>query len=365
MRFKKFMLPVAILLLAALACNLPTSIVTSTQAPNVPANPPVLVTVPTTAGDTAVPPAATNTPILHVIKPVDTTLGPVPFVYDVDSSGTAPERRAPYGDSYNIDRFERPFLQDMTYNNNLDILSFNLTKDETWYYVSIALVGSDPNDALGIDYGVEVDLNRDGFGDYLIWARPPYGEWSTSNVEVRADKNRDTAGLSADKSDAPIKGDGYETLVFDGNTGQGSANDPDLAWVRAGAGKYAAIQFAFKQSLIGSTFMMGVVADAGLKDPGKFDYNDRFTEAEAGSPIKDKQYYPLKALYAVDNTCWNAFGFNPTGDEPKLCPTNEPPPSIKEPKAPTPDYCTSIGKPNPGNCIYGWSGPPWCMCTPG
>jgi hypothetical protein len=56
-----------------------------------------------------------------------------------------------------------------------------------------------------------------------------------------------------------------------------------------------------------------------------YDYNDRFTEAEAGSPVYDKQYYPLKALFAVDNTCWEAFGFKANGYEPKLCPRAEPP----------------------------------------
>jgi hypothetical protein len=270
-----------------------------------------------------------------VLQPPDTVPGPGSFVYDVDTSGTAPEKRAPYGDSYNINRFERPFLQDMTYVQNLDVVTFNLTKDDTWYYVSIALIGDDPNDPLGIDYGVEIDLDHDGFGDFLVWAQPPYtSAWSTVNLKVLADKNHDTGGLSAEKSDAPFNGNGYETLVFDGNNGAGTASDNDLAWVRINAGQYATAQFAFKRSLIGSSFMMGVVADAGLKDPGKFDYNDRFTEAEAGSPIKDKQYYPLKALYAVDNTCWEAFGFPPTGYEPKLCP-KEIPSTKKAPKAPT------------------------------
>ena len=40
------------------------------------------------------------------------------------------------------------------------------------------------------------------------------------------------------------------------------------------------------------SFMYGALADAGLKDVPKLDYVDRFTEAEAGSPVKDKQYYP-------------------------------------------------------------------------
>ncbi|MBI3738325.1 MAG: hypothetical protein HY258_04700 [Chloroflexi bacterium] len=352
MRNKSLIHFVLFLLIAALACNLPFITSPSTQAPNAP---PALATVPTTAADTVVPPSATNTPILHIIKPADIAPTQGAFVYDVDSSGTAPEKRAPYGDSYDIDRFERPFLQDMTYIQNLDILNFNLTKDDTWYYTSMATIGNDPNDSHNIDYGVEIDLNHDGFGDYLIWAQPPYTPpWSTTNVKVFADKNHDTGGLSGEKSDAPISGDGYETLVFDGNTGAGTANDPDLAWVRVNAGKYATVQFALKRSLIGSSFMLGVLADAGLKDPGKFDYNDRFTEAEAGSPIKNKQYYPLKALYEIDNTCWEAFGFKPTGYEPKLCPREEPKPQKTPSACEPPPYC------HPPD--WYWYGEPVCYC---
>jgi hypothetical protein len=95
------------------------------------------------------------------------------------------------------------------------------------------------------------------------------------------------------------------------------------------------------------------VAAASLTSPGMFDYNDRFSEAEAGSPIKDKQYYPLKALYAVDNTCWEAFGFKPNGYEPKLCPRDEPKPKKTPSACQQPDSC------QPPNI---WYGEPDCFC---
>jgi len=326
---KKLLFLITVILLISMACNLP--LFNGAPSPQQPTAPPVLATVPATESNSTAIPASTDAPaVLHVVKPSDSATSTGVFVYDVDTSTTAPEKRAPYGDSYDINRFERPFQQDMTYIPDLDILNFGLTNDDTFYYVSISLVGTNPNNPLGIDYGVEVDTNHDGFGDYLIWARPPYDKpWTTNNVQVWADKNHDTGGLSAEKSDAPFKGDGYETLIFDGNTGQSS--DPDMAWVRTNTGKNSTVQFAIKKSLIGSSFMIGVIADAGLKDPAKFDYNDRFTEADAGSPIKSKQYYPLKALYAVDNTCWEAYGFKPTGYEPKLCPRAEPTPGVKQP----------------------------------
>jgi hypothetical protein len=62
-----------------------------------------------------------------------------------------------------------------------------------------------------------------------------------------------------------------------------------------------------------------VITDAGLKSIADLDYIDRFTEAEAGSPVRNDQYYPLKALYGVDNVCREAQGFTGTGQEPQRC----------------------------------------------
>lgn len=247
------------------------------------------------------------------------------LVYDVESSGTAPERRAPYGDSYKINRLERPFLQDMTYVPDLDIVTYTIGEDANWYYISIKLIGVDPNNSLGIHYGVEIDEDVDGFGDILIWASPPYtSQWDVNGVRVLKDNNHNTGGRSAMQSDAPFPGDGYETEIF--NSGQGS--DPDLAWVRTFTGLQSTLQIAFKKSLTKGAFMLGVLADAGWKDPGKLDYVDRITLAEAGSPVRDNKEYPLKALYSVDNACREAVGFKPTGDEPQLCPRPEPTPGV-------------------------------------
>ncbi|HEY6074774.1 MAG TPA: hypothetical protein VIV15_15675 [Anaerolineales bacterium] len=276
--------------------------------------------------------SATDTPVAadvnHITRPSDTPPDGKP-VFDVDSSGTAPEKRAPYGDSYRINRFERPFLQDMGYVPNLDILSYSVSSDSDWYYVSIALVGKELDNGPAIDYGVEIDLNSDGYGDTLIQAQPPYStDWNTSDVRVYADMNHDTGGLSADRSDAPLTGDGYETLVFHGGPGDA---DPDLAWVRMDVGPSTQIQFAFKKSLGASKFMLGVLADGGLKDVTKMDYNDRFTAAEAGSPVRDNPDYPLKSLFGLDNVCRTGVGFTLTGNEPQGCPVKAPPKACPAP----------------------------------
>jgi len=293
--------------------------------------------------------SSTPPPVNHIAMPADT----VPMgtdIYDVDSSGTAPENRAPYGDSYNINLFERPFTQTtMTYIPALDIETFSLSQDTTWYYVTLRVNGGDVNDPIGIDYGVEIDTNHDGVGDYLIWASMPYKTaWTTDTMRVYSDPNNDVGGASPEKSDAnattsaPYPGDGFETIVFD----KGQGTDPDMAWVRIDPNDATTIQFAFKRSLAGNAFMWGVWADGGLKDPSKFNYNDRFTLKQAGSPIKSSSDYPIKAIYQVDNTCWPAYGFSPTGYEPHLCPSNAPP-ATKKPHTPVPVPPTPV----PGICL--------------
>jgi len=321
--------PALILTLAALACSLPGLAATpggesaSPAALEPPATIPTLTFTLTAAlptvspSPTLEPPTPTRT-VTHSLVP-STSVKMGKFIYDVKSVDTAAELRAPYGDSYQINLLERPFMQDMSYVPDLDIVSYNLSQDEKFYYVSIELVGTNPNNALGIHYAVEMDLDADGFGDIIILARPPYNvEWSTDDVQVFQDTNHDTGGLSGERSDAPLPGDGYDTILFDG--GRGGKDDPDLAWVRVNAGQKATVQFAFKLSLAGAKFMLGVLADAGLKDITSLDYVDRFTEAQAGSPQKEDEFYPLKALFGVDNVCREAYGFVGTWEEPQRCP---------------------------------------------
>ena len=320
-----------ILIFVMLACNMPGVTInlgpksvpaTATETLTIPTSTPISAPQVDVATATVAPSPTPKLPTPTVIIPhslIPSTVVKIgKLINDVVSAGTAAEKRAPYGDSYQVNRFERPFLQDMTYVSDLDIASFNLAFDEKFFYVSIELVGTDPNNDLGINYGVELDTNADGFGDMIIIAHPPYNaDWSTDNVQVVQDTNRDTGGLSGEKSDAPLPGDGYDTVIFDG--GRGANDDPDLAWVRVNAGPKATVQFAFKKSWAGTRFMYGVIADGGLKDVGKMDYVDRFTEEEAGSPIRGDKYYPLKALYAVDNVCREAFGFTGTKQEPQRC----------------------------------------------
>lgn len=312
-----------ILIFVVLACNLPNpqdagpAVIPPSSTPLPPsATPAILATATETLAPTPEPPTPTKE-IFHSLIP-SSSIKMGKLVLDVVSADTAAEKRAPYGDSYDINRFERPFLQDMTYVADLDIASFNLAYDDKFFYVSIELVGTDPNNDIGIDYAVEFDIDGDGFGDRVIIARPPYSpNWSVDNVQVLEDTNRDTGGLSGERAEAPLPGDGYDTVIFDG--GRGAEDDPDLAWVRVNAGDKATVQFAFKKSFAGTKFMYGVLADAGPRSVADLDYVDRFTEEEAGSPVRGQPNYPLKALYGVDNVCREVFGFTGTQQEPQRC----------------------------------------------
>ncbi|GAB4420361.1 MAG: hypothetical protein Kow002_08690 [Anaerolineales bacterium] len=346
-----------VLILIGLACNLPGTSGQQTETPpppaiEEPAAPPETEAPPSGDANPPTEPVPTNTPTIeHKIIPSNSP-PPGQLVYDVESSGTAPEGRAPYGDAYNIYRLERPFDQSMTYIPDIDIVTYTVSSDDNFFYVSIELIGSDPNNELGLHYGVELDLDADGFAEYIIWSNPPYTpSWTTTGVQVFEDTNRDTGGLSGEKSDAPLDGDGYDKLIFDGGLG----DDPDLAWIRVNAGRKATVQFAFKKKLSGSSFMLGVLADTGIKDVGLMYYNDRYTEEEAGSPERGEKYYPLKALHSIDNACREAFGFAPTGYEPQLCPRDEPEPKPRE----TPGVCQP---PNTQTFYCAWSYE-YCCCT--
>lgn len=317
-------------LTVSLACSLPAAL----GSPASPAPPPAITASPPGLAHSPVPAAAgsaTPPPLVATVMASQHTATPASvgasgkLNYDVDSSVTGSEHRAPYGDSYNINLFERPFSQtEMTYLPQLDISTFQLLEDPTWYYVSFDLAGGDMNDPTGINYGVELDIDHDGFGDYLVWAYPPYTtQWLAETVVVLQDSNHDTGGASAERSDAVFEGNGYDLVIFD----RGQGEDRDLAWVRLNPDVSAAVQIAFKRSLAGNAFMWGVWADSGLRDPGKFNYNDRFMEVDAGSPEKSEKYYPINAIHSVDNTCWVAVGFKPTGYEPHLCPSLEPQPT--------------------------------------
>jgi hypothetical protein len=251
------------------------------------------------------------------------------------------------GDVFVQGLYERPFNANTmdTYFPYMDIVHIQGFKDDTWGYLTITLAGTDKNGKLPAQYAAELDLNKDGRGDWLIRASNPSSTtWATQGVQAWKDTVGNVGGvvpMLADSNSNPSGGDGYKTLVFD----EGKGNLPDGAWVRISPNDPKTVQIAFKLSMIGnpSSFAMGAWAGANI-DSSQFDYNDHMTHAQAGDPNQAyPQVYPIKALAEIDNTCRLAIGFVPSSTVPGLCEAPAPQIFHPGPGAPPPP------PPPPGN----------------
>ncbi len=264
----------------------------------------------------AVEPTATAT-VVHVTIP-SSPAGVASFMTDRSTAALASERRA-IADNYDINLLERPFSPEaMDYKDYLDITRGELSLNPPFVYVTIQLEGGAPA-GQDVAYGVEIDLDLDGHGDWLILGQvPPDSTWTTDGVRACRDANGDVGGPTAMRVDTPnASRDGYEDCVFDSGYGL----SPDEAWIRRDPSHADYVQIAFLFSLIGSDgeFLWGAWSDEGLQDPSSFDYHDAYTITEAGSPASESSHYPLKAVALLDNTCRWGYGFTPTGTEPGAC----------------------------------------------
>jgi len=335
-RVNKYVVPIIVIMTFVLACNLSTASKNTQADKQIPLTgdqTPLVVSVPTeqppqqiaeptaTAEPTAEP---SPTPIVHLVSPEVTLPEDKPQVtYDQESIRSAEQKEAYAGDQFLIGRYERPFDQEMTYLPFIDIIQSNLirNKDTEFIYSIIFLLDNPslaPDEKYG--FGIELDTNLDGRGEFLVWTQLPKStDWSVEGVRVFKDANKSVGALKPMFSDAPSGGDGYEINIFD----SGNGADPDLAWSRISPQDPTKIEIAFKKTILEDSqkFMWGTWSILGPDQFDRFDHNDYFTYADAGSPTKsDKGFYPLKAMFAIDNTCRAASGFTPKGYEPGLCP---------------------------------------------
>jgi hypothetical protein len=229
------------------------------------------------------------------------------------------DEKISYGDQFEYNILERPFTsEEMEYLGVIDITRVNFKVTNTWIFAIIYLAEDLPEFG-DMKYGLELDLSENGRGEILIQTDVPQStEWSVDGVKVYQDVDGDVGGESPMYIDVPNSSlTGYEVLVFDGGVG----DIPDLVWSRRSPDETNSLQIAFKFDLVGPYgYMWSAWADNGLKAPGLRDYNDRFSEEEAGSPYPGSPLYPIKALYLVDTTCRSFYGFTPTGNEPGICP---------------------------------------------
>lgn len=311
-------LPLVLIFITVLsACNLPT------PGTGVPAAGPSESPAPGESGGPTSTSGNGSGGAQHKVRPGEPGLNDP--VYDSEAHSTANLKYASNGDLYDLNRFERPFTQnDMQYLSYIDIKDFYMSKDADWYYATVEIWDmSGVVKGLEPAYGIEIDYDLDGRGDYLIWVTPPFSkDWGNDSLSVYTDPNHSVGGFRPEKADSTDKaGDGYEKAIL--TNGQG--DDPDIAWVRISPSDPNTLEFAFKKSLIPEGILeWSAWADAGLKDPLKFAYNDRMSLSDAGSPLKDNPDYPLKGIYAVDNTCYNPYGSS-KGYLPLICPFKETP----------------------------------------
>ena len=292
----------------------------NTQAPSPePTDIPTNTVAPTATVEVVLPtetPTATATLAHHTIP--DKPKNPAWFL-DASSRVYANEGEATADDFLHL-LLERPFTaQSMDYAGHVDINRIEISDSKDFVYVSIFVEETPPEDAV-VFYGVELDLDLDGRGDWLVYGLVPHStEWTVEGVQVYTDSDNNVGGPSPIIANDGVSGNGYETLVF--NAGR-ETDDPDMAWIRRSPDSGNEIQIAFKLSMIDfdDKFLWNAWADAGPMQPEWFDYNDYFTSEDAGSPIRVSGNYPLNLLAMVDNTCRRPYGFTPNGSEPGLCP---------------------------------------------
>jgi len=228
---------------------------------------------------------------------------------------TGEDKKATQGDNILDNLYERPFTsQEMDYQPDLDITTVDFGPSEDgFYYFTIRLYGMNTEGGgLKGMYGIEFDRTLTGRGDLLVTVKDPQKDWSMEGVTVYLDDNRDVGGLTPIVADANFNGSGYDTTL---------EMDAEMnAYARIDPKDGNAVQFAISFPLVGAVdqFLWGAWADNGLIDPTRFDYNDSMGPTEAGSPILGN-YYPVKALYNLDNTCRLPFGLEQTGLVPGMC----------------------------------------------
>jgi hypothetical protein len=264
-------------------------------------------------------------------KPGDIPNKVVQTVHDQTDEKTAAAKYAFGGDVFGLGWYERPFDKDMAYMPFIDLGKILMTReDSNWVYVKIfnSAAVADGKDSKPL-YGLELDTDLDNRGEFILLTGIPAGtEWATDGVVVMSNSDNNMGGTKPVLADtSPAEGKGYDTEVF--NAGKG--NDPNLAWSRISPDDPKCIDIAFKSSFIGGAkgkFIYSVWALVGLQDLTKFEFNDHFTKADAGSPLKDDKntFYPIKGLWGIDNTARIPSGFVPGGLMPGLAESFQPKP---------------------------------------
>ena len=245
---------------------------------------------------------------------------------DSDSSIKGDENRTLSGDNILDSLYERPFTaREMIYQPELDIYTVDFSHDDVFFYFTITLNAMDLESSTL--YGIEFDRTKTGRGDLLVLTHNPGEEWSLENMVILADSDVDVGGPHPIVADEGYEGNGYDSQV--------ELAEDRLAFARLSPDDPLAVQIAVSKALLENSeeFLYGAWVDGGLQDFGMFDYNDAIGPGAAGSPLKDSDDYPIKALYSLDNTCRLPYG-------------------IEQVSASIPGMCVNVAPVGPGCARY-------------
>jgi len=243
--------------------------------------------------------------------------GTAQVIHDQTCMSAASEKRAAGGDEYASGRFERPFDREMNYLPALDISRAELFRPKDgWIYFKLHLM--DEPASPPVVYGIELDLDIDGRGDLLIQVfAPETTDWTETGIKLWWDSDGDVGGRVINRSDpVGFKGSGFETIKVDSVSGKTSGQ------IYSRHNKNG-VDIAIDEEVIGGLngkFTWKVFTDGSPYSPTQYDLNDYFSLREAGSAMHGEQDYPLKKVFAVDNTCRGLSGLTPTGNEQGVCP---------------------------------------------
>lgn len=294
-----------------------------------------------TAIPTTVPTAVQTVPLEptppeHVLIPVEFE-GKEQVIHDQVTEPYASQNRAAGGDEFKKGRFERPFDQNMVYLGNLDIVKSTMIRtDPNFIFVTIEVAKPIASAIYDTNYyGLELDLNRDGRSLYMIRGLGPLTEtWTTDGMDAWKSTAAEQPSDMAAEGGIPVTG----ALGFDINLlKSGRGTDNDLAWIRLKPGTDNTVEIAFKNSIVGGekgSFIWRPFTDGAPFSELEYDLQVNYTLEQAGSPYKGEFYYPLKDVFAVDNTCRVASGFEADGNEPGICPLPAPPQSEEKDRGP-------------------------------
>ena len=171
------------LLFAALACQI-------TGGSRPPSGSPSSASTPSSASSSPSSPANPG------VSPASLPATRLDQAGDVNSASNATAKMVSGGDVFVQGLYERPFNANTMdkYFSYIDIIDTQGFMDDTWGYATITLEADDVNGHLPAQYAVELDLNRDGRGDWLIRvSNPSTTTWSTQGVQAWKDTDGDVA----------------------------------------------------------------------------------------------------------------------------------------------------------------------------